>query len=520
MKYFPEITRIITQLREKKIEVVEENGDGELDACTKLYLGIKSGEFSSDRIAARTLYNSDEIDTRYTTLKNRLKKRLLNTLFFLDLKEAGYSEYAQSLYKAQKNLFISQTLLNLGARESAVRIAESTFKITNKFHLSTQSLELLSMLRLHSYLLGQPKQFNDYNDKLNKIVKTIEAEVVSAEYYQKLSIKYVGTWAERPEMIAEAREYSEKAKSLYDQWPTYTVAMNYFRIQSISYQIAQEFENTIRICDEAENYLDKHPHLAFPIRYAEFALKRLVCYLRLRDYENGKGAIARCGELYRKGSYNWFVFMEYYLVFALHTQNWSEAETVFNEVVKDTRFSSLQDTIREKWRIYELFLRYALGVSQEVQGEAKPAQFQFNLKQFLRNVPTYYKDKKGMNISVLIMHILYLLETEDFDGIISRMEALKTYRSRYLRMSTNRHSALFFKLLLIMESNSFDYRLTKMKAQKYYERLIASTADYAEVSEGLQILPFDWLWQRILDRLRAYDLKQKMAKGELRRIAA
>jgi len=71
-----------------------------------------------------------------------------------------------------------------------------------------------------------------------------------------------------------------------------------------------------------------------------------------------------------------------------------------------------------------------------------------------------------------------------------------------------------------MESNSFNYRLTKMKAQKYYDRLVETTADYTEISEGLQILPFDWLWQRILTKLREHDLQQKMQSSELKKLAA
>jgi len=410
VKYFPEIVRIITRLREQKIEVVEEGGEGDLDSATRLYLGIKSGEFKNDRIAAQTIYGEPAVSTKYTTLKNRLKKRLLNTLFFLDLKQADYSQYAQAHYKCRRILFIAQTLFTLGARESAIRISEGGLRVAEQFHLTSQELEFLQMLRENSMILGQSKQYERYNNRIKYLLRVNHAEIRTTEYVERLSIKYAVTGAEQPDLIAKASEYSRVSKKLYALFPSYKNAINYFRINALAHQIGQDFQQTIQICDEAEKYLDNNPHLAFPSRYAEFVLKRLVCFLHLRDYENGKLAITRCAQLYKKGLYNWFVFMEYYLVFALHTQHFDEAEAVFNEVVKHPSFAALQESRKEKWRIYELFLRYAVGVANNTLSDKHTIQFDFNLKHFLRNVPSYYRDKRGMNISVLIMHILYLLE--------------------------------------------------------------------------------------------------------------
>jgi hypothetical protein len=147
--------------------------------------------------------------------------------------------------------------------------------------------------------------------------------------------------------------------------------------------------------------------------------------------------------------------------------------------------------------VFEICLNYAnRAISNEPTSQAT-----IDVDHLLETVPIYTKDKQGYNVPILVMHILLLLERGDLDAITQRMEALKSYRSRYLRAKTNRHSALFFKLLMIMESNSFDYAVISKKGAKYYEQLKTLPSAYTEVHEGVQILSYAWLWERVLERL-------------------
>ena len=93
------------------------------------------------------------------------------------------------------------------------------------------------------------------------------------------------------------------------------------------------------------------------------------------------------------------------------------------------------------------------------------------------------------------------------------MDALRTYRTRYLRANSNKQSALFFRMLQIMETNSFSFQITKEKSQKYFDKIVESTVEYSEISDGLQVLPFDWLWRKILEML-----KQKEEQGIIQKV--
>ena len=90
------------------------------------------------------------------------------------------------------------------------------------------------------------------------------------------------------------------------------------------------------------------------------------------------------------------------------------------------------------------------------------------------------------------------------------MESLEQYRARYLVAKVTRASSLFLKLLKIMENNSFAYERSKRQGMRYYTQLETETFDVVDSEQELQVLPFAWLWDRILERLE--DLEKRGTK--------
>ncbi len=514
MKYLREIVQIVTKFRESKVEIVDDTTTiNSEDNVAKLFLGIKNGSITTDQKAAELIYGSTFLDTKYTSLKNRLKKGLLNSIFFLDIRTPEYAEQTVAFYKVNRDTFVVKVLARLGARNSAIKKAESSLKNSQKFHLTPNTIEFLLSLRNYSSTFGNEKDYDRYDALLKTALKTYEAECVAQEYNDRLILKFAKSSADQPEMKGIVEEWCKELDVLRRKYDSFNLSYNYLRLQSQSYQISQEYRSSVNICTEAEGYLAANPHLSNPTRVGEFALQKLICYLNLREYENGKEAASKCASAYPEGSNNWFIFMELHVYLLMHTEHFKEAESVYNEVTQHPRYVFQPEHKKESWRLLELYLRFALGSeSTDATQEAKtPAMF--DLKKFLRAVPSYTGDKRGYNVAILILQILYLLDNNDFSNIISRMDALRTYRTRYLRVSSNKQSALFFKMLQIMETNSFSYEITKQKAQKYYDRILSTTAESSEIQDGPQVLPFDWLWRKILEML-----KQKEEQGIIQKV--
>lgn len=62
---------------------------------------------------------------------------------------------------------------------------------------------------------------------------------------------------------------------------------------------------------------------------------------------------------------------------------------------------------------------------------------------FLNDVPIFSKDKRGMNIPILIFHILYLILTKRYNDVIDRIVRIEKYTTRYLKKDDNYRSNCF-----------------------------------------------------------------------------
>lgn len=510
MKYLSEVTRIVTTFREPTIEIIDENDAlTSTDNVSKLYAGLKNGLITTDQKAAELIYGKPITDTKYTSLKNRLKKRLLNSLFFLEIKPPTFSEFASAIYQSNKNLFLVKTLVSLGGRNTAMKLAESALIHSEKFNLTSNTIEFLIVLRGYSSILGNEKNYNDYSTKLRLSLKTYEAECIALEYNDRINIKFARSSAEQPEMRGTIEEYCRELTALREKYQSKNLSYYFFRLQTLSHQISRNYYAAVNTCIEAEEHFLKNPHLFNRNQIAEFSLQKLECFLNLREYEKGKQAVIRCEELYPKENATWFILMEYYFYLAMHTEHFTEAQAVYMSVMENPRFTFQTEHKKEHWKLFELYLQFALNVTKNIDSEPRNS---FDPNKFLRVVPLYTKDKRGYNVAILILHILLLLDNNDFSGIIGRMDALRTYRTRYLRAGSNKQSALFFRMLQIMETNSFSYEQTKQKSQKYFDRMKSTAAEFSEIQDGLQVLPFDWLWNKILQMLKQKEEQKIIQK--------
>lgn len=509
MKYLREIAQIVTRYREKNPDLIgNDTSRDDTDYVSKLYLGLKEGKISSDLDAAQFVYGSARIDTRYTTLKNRLRRKMMNLLFFLDIREKDFSEQLVARYHNAKAIFWMNTLTTFGARSSAIKLAESALKQALKYNFTLNAIQCSLVLRNYSRFSGSFNQYEKYNQLLNTQLRTFQSEIFAQELYERLTIRFTRSVAEQPDLKDTFLDYLQQLDATAPETHSFTFMMYYYRLKNSALQVGQQYQEAVIICDEAIEYLNKNAHIAYKLLYGEFLNQKLTCYLYLRQYDEGRQTADAALKLIPEGGANWFVIMEYWFLLEIHTLHFAEAEKVLSQTMSHTRFQFLSDETREKWQLFELYLDFALRQSG-IQS-SRPDRKRMDPERFLRTVPTFKRDKRGYNIAILILHVMLLLEQNDFGSIIGRIDALRTYRNRYLQVSTNRRSALFFKMLQIMESNSFDPKMTEQKAMPYFDRMRQRTSDVVEAQDSVQILPFEWLWENIV-----LMLAQKRKEGKL-----
>lgn len=512
MKFLREIASIVTRYNRQVSGKVQNSGRRKGSSRYQQFLvGLIEGKYASDADAAMNIYGIDATHPRYRKLKSRVKDHLLHMLFSLDIRQPKNTAVLVALYHCTLSASYSKILITLGARNSGIALAHKTLIRARDAHLFDIVLQCAKFLRAHYSLIGLEKQFEEYDRMVSAMLRIQHAELESDKYVEHLMLKYARSTSRKSEFSVLAQSYMLELEKLKKEFPTRTIMVNYFRVKSFYYQIVRNYPATVQVCEEAEQYYQEYPHFATRLRRAEFALLKMVAFLYMRDYERGHKNAEQCISLYPDGSQNWLVFMEYYFLLALHSQNIHQAVLIFQKVTSHPKLQTRPVFQQEKWRVHEGYLNYVFESGWETGQSDEVSMFRkrFNIHKFLNEVPVYSKDKRGMNVSILILQILFLLERGQLDEITSRTDALRVYSSRYLRRDENYRSELFIRMLLTMEAKSFDYRKTLVATQGYQARLLATVQGKHGSLDGTEIIPFELLWDRILFRLK----KGAQAKG-------
>ena len=220
----------------------------------------------------------------------------------------------------------------------------------------------------------------------------------------------------------------------------------------------------------------------------------------IKHFEFAEKTALSCIELLTKGTSIWYFALEYYIILLFHSKQFQKSYQIFLEAIHHPRFKYQYKNISEQWKIFEAFIYYLI-LKQEIQIGGKTELKKFRLNKFLNEVPIYSKDKRGTNISILILQILFLLEQKKYQKIRDRVEALQVYTYRYLRKDHTYRSNCFIKMLLQLPKSKFNKTAVERKVEKYKEKLQKATNNIANQSSLIEIVPYETLWEYVLDSL-------------------
>ena len=220
----------------------------------------------------------------------------------------------------------------------------------------------------------------------------------------------------------------------------------------------------------------------------------LICNIQLKKYAAGKKAAEDALAVMEEGAFNWFKHQEYFFLLAMHTQKYQDAYDVFYTTLKNKRFSYLPSSTQEIWKIFEAYIHFLVEIDQVLPKETDRRFNKFRLGRFLNDTPIFSKDKRGMNIPILIVQILFMIRQKKYSLAIDRMEAIDKYCSRYLKKGDNFRSNCFIRLLLLIPQSKFHQAAVERKAAKFLKRLKEVPLEVANQSHEIEIIPYEDLW--------------------------
>lgn len=497
MKYLIEISKIVTKKKVRKIEIFDDHSLKQKNSkFNEFYELLMTGNLQNDQEAANQLYNNNPTDDKYRQLKSRFKKRLLNTLFFLDVNQSATSNYNRAYYSCHKDWTLIKILLSNKAQQTGIQMARSILATAIKFDFADIIVNAARILREHAMLEKNEKLYEEYNNICNEYQIILMAEIESEEFYQRVVMNSQKPATKIKILLPEIEVFCSKLKALSQTYTSPVIFYNQFLVNAFYYEMLNDYIRLYAICEEVEQYVIDYPRFYREDKLAEIALKKMTALVHLQNFEKGKIAAEQYLSIFERNDV-WIKIMEYYLLLAIHCQKYTEAHLIFERACEDKHFRKLTHNEKEKWNTFEVYLCFLRWLESSTPLERPKRYRQFKVKRFLEEPIIFPKNQRIFTVILVIGQVLFLLAEERYGEAFERIERLKGYSNRLLKQEEHFRLTQFVRLLQQLAKAHFEYKNIGVH-QKYIDRLIECPLKYRGLINEFEIIPYQQLWKIIL----------------------
>ena len=494
MEALKQLISILNKKRLSKIEILDRSFLSEKESLfTKFYEGIVNGSFTSDDDASMFLYQSDSKDLRYRKLKSRFKKRLINTLYFIDLNEYQPDTQSRIFFELSHIRGAINVLMKLGNSFLPNKLITDNFDKALKLGDLEVLKEFSFKLLVDHAVNMEAKDFFAELERFEKFQKASIKEYRAKILYYKSVIIFQKKYSN--ENILFLKEELEHLQASLDDDDSFQTFYSLNKAFLFYYENEVDVEKLRYYCDANEQLFLRFSTQVKSMQIGTNSLYKIKLLIAQRQFNEAYTLCANVEHLFQpKGNYNWMVIKEFSFLAALQNEDIPTATGILEEVAAQLKFKHSTSPIQEKWKIYEGYL-----VFLDEYLNKKP--FKFNFAKLDNEVPTYSQDKSGFNFALRVLEILYQLAKRNFDDIIQRGDALRVYKNRYLHKNKQTlRSHAFIKLLIKMEKYDFDFaQLAKYESEDL--TILKSTTNRFNSGEW-EVIPYDRLWEIIIDILK------------------
>ncbi len=508
MKHLLEIARIVTKKKVKKIEIFDDHSLKQKNSrFNDFYELLMNGSLMTDKEAAQLLYDGRPTDDKYRQLKSRFKKRLLNTLFFLDINQSATSSYNRAYYSCHRDWTLVKILLSNKAEDTGAQLARNILSVALKFSFSDIIVNASRILRQYAAKTGNDNDYEEYNTLCKEYNTILYAEIEAEEYFQRVfMLQHLPLHKLEPH-LADAGKNCQRLNDLSSAHQSPTIFYNRFLANVFHQEALQNYTQVYELCLEAEAYIEENPHFYRADQMAELAQKKLLALLHLGHFEEGYAQAEQYANLFEKHP-AWLPILETYLLLALHGRAYETAHEVFRRVYADKRFKTMSEDDAAKWNAFEAYLCFLRWYETNEDG-SKPKRYkQFRVKRFLEEPIIFPKQQRIFTIVLVIAQVLFLLEEKEWGEAFERVERLRDYAARLLKPEEHYRILQFIRLLQQLAKAHFDYDKIGVHL-KYLDRLDTHTMHYRGTINELEIIPYQHLWSIVLHLSKQQTAEQQ-----------
>ena len=494
MKHLKEIAKIVTKKKVKKIEIFDDHSlKVKSSKFNEYYEALMNGQFRDDKDAADYLYGCSPTDDKYRQLKSRFRKRLLNTLFFLDVNLPATSGYDRAYYSVNKDWTLVKILLSNKAYETAASLSKQILNVALKFKFADVIVNSSRILRDYASMVGDEKDYEIYDQNCKQYANVLDAEIRSEELYQRVVMNYYKPASKNTDLKVRIDTYCEALLGLSEVYESPVVIFNMYLVWAYRYEMLNDYENMLDTCGKADAYIRENPEYYKNDTVITIRLKQLTAYLHLKDFEKGGALALSCLDQFKQGTDTWFKFLEYYFLISLHTEHYQEAGDALVKAITHARFKRLDENDLERWKMFEVYLNIAL----KLQGIEIKGMRSFRMNKFITEVKLFPKELRIYTVWTYIGQAILLILEKNFYPAVDKIEMLKDLANRQLKKEEHLRVVQFIKLLQQLRKANF-HTADLSNVEKYSDRLQEIPFKYRGLDVELEFILYGSFWNMLL----------------------
>lgn len=503
MKQLIDIARILTKKKIAKIEILDENMLKNSEGLfSRFYEGLITERIKTDETAVALLYGEADVnETKYRKLKSRFRRRLLNTLFFLNVNAPLASNHERAHFTCNKEWALVEIMMAYQARKAAMIQARQILTIALKFHLTDMIVRSARLLREDAALREDESAFGKYHAHVQHYTSVLAAETQAEELYQQAYFAYVRTHFKKKH-ADELRDRLDQSIRLSQSVATPVIEAYVFRVWVLNLKMVRDYEELLRVTRQGVAHLQRHADYFSEREKHFFYNQEMLVYLHLHQIQAGNNLISNIlTKYYEQGSEAWFDLQEYQMLLLLHTENFTQAMGLFRRLASTPAFNRLEDVRQEKWELIEFFLNYLVqkGV---LSAELLPPQRKmfFEEGEFVVTNLAYPSNHATVTLHRITFQMLFRLIRGSHPRVPGKMEQLRQLLSYELKKGGHKRALVFARLLHLLYK--FDFKTGQSKRFATYERNLRTTPFFyrGKISE-FEAIPYEKLWELVCECL-------------------
>ncbi|MEO8666745.1 MAG: hypothetical protein ABI462_14735 [Ignavibacteria bacterium] len=431
----------------------------------------------------------------FSRLKTRLKDILIRTTLLQNINIDAAESRLNESHNQLRNSVISKLLIDLKVRNLSIDIAEKSIIKAIKYH-ATESILLLTRILVAHYGSNEFNKYklNKYLDLQEKYLRVYDWEIRAENYFYDLQRLQLQSLAAPSDATKEkARRYVTELESVKNV-NSYNFTLNKYRVKAINFEYQKDYASLLKLVDSVLNeFTSQFKSTTF---IQNINLRKAWALIQAGRYNDTIEIGIKDLKKIPSGSVGWYIMAHYTLKALLYKGDYAQSIELISSMMENPKLQKIGENYKE---LFTTTLGYIhLVVDSGLAGDPKEISKKlpdFKLYKYLNTTPVFSRDKRGINLSILLMHIAYLLQRKDYNAIIDRLDSLNQYAYRYLRKDDSFRSNCMIKMVVQMSKADFNpirtERYTKDLLNQLKEVKLAGSGENIET----EIIPYEVLWE-------------------------